>query len=65
MIVTHENWPNIINDIAGLDLLEDVDLNFIDSLELEEIEFEEIEFELEDLPQFADLSDLITLSSTP
>lgn len=65
MIVTPENWPNIINDITGLDLLEDTDLNILDGLELEEIEFEEIEFELEDLPQFADLSDLITLSFTP
>ena len=65
MIVTPENWPNIINDIAGLDLLEDTDLNILDGFELEEMEFEEIEFELEDLPQFADLSDLIVISSTP
>ena len=36
-----------------------------EEFESKKIEFKEIEFELEELPQFADLSDLITLSSKP
>ena len=50
MTATFDNWPNVVNELDGLDF-EELEFEEIE-FDLQELEFEELEFELEDIPQF-------------